>query len=64
MNEDRSLARFTRDISSDGALDEVLRLTPPEDLTAALAALAIDRGYRVRPEELRVFLAGLDARFS
>ncbi len=62
MPEERRLAHFTREISADGMLDQMLDQLPPDEVAPTLAAIARDRGYAVRPADLRAFLAGLDVR--
>ena len=62
MSEPRRLARFTKEVSASGVLDQMLDQLPPEEVARSLAAMAHDRGYSVRVADLQVFLAGLDVR--
>lgn len=64
MCENRRLAGFTREITTNGVLADVLDRTPPAVVVATLAAIARESGYAVRAADLEIFLAGFDARFA
>lgn len=58
------IACFTREITDNGILAQMLDHLPLSAVLPALAALARDGGYTVRTADLRAFLAGFDARFA
>ena len=62
MSNHRRLATFTREISANGVLDQILDQLPPDEVAATLAAMARDQGYALRMSDLRTFLAGIDVR--
>ena len=64
MPGNSGLSVFTQEISRDGALARMMKEMPAEHLATALAGLEVDRGYVVRIADVRIFLAGLDVRFS
>jgi DNA-binding phage protein len=62
MSTPRRIARFTEEVSAEGLLDQMLDQLPPEEIAAALAGIARDRGYAVHASDLKQYLRGLDAR--
>lgn len=64
MQQNAPIGRFTHEIMKDGMLEELLERLPAHELAPAIAAIARDRGYCVRIEEIRSFLAGADVRLA
>lgn len=64
MSEARGLARFIKELWSDGLLDQLLREMPPEEVASALSGMAHDNGIDVSPQTFAQFLDGMDARLS
>ncbi len=64
MQQDGRLSRFTHEIMKDGILEELLERLPANELALAIAAIARDRGYSVRIEDIRRFLPGAVVRFA
>lgn len=64
MSEARGLARFIKELWSDGLLDQLLRDLPPDEVAGALSGIAHENGIQVSPTTFAEFLSGMDARLA
>ena len=64
MRTSGRIAKFTAEIAAEGVLDRLLDDLPPEDVAAALAGIARDRGLAAGPQDFRPYLRGLDVRLA
>jgi len=64
MSDACDLARFIKELWSEGLLDQLLGEMPPEDVAGALSGMARDKGIDVSPKTFGHFLNGLDARLT